>query len=112
MRKHSTHGIPAPGVVVSSAVIYTAGEPPCLVAVPTHFYKVILGESPAESEGTTTPLTKSVAAFVMPNAAIEPDLPLTMFTVPLEALESVSGSLSSLVHDWHADRISSKLLSR
>ena len=104
MPEHRKHGILARAVVVSSAVIYTAGEPPCLVAVPTHFYKVILGESPSGSgsEGATTPPAKSVAAFVMPNAAIEPDLPLTAFAVPLDALESVSGSLSSLVHDWYA----------
>jgi DNA/RNA endonuclease G (NUC1) len=32
-----------------------------------------------------------VGAFVMPNAPIDPDMPLTSFTVPLEALESASG---------------------
>lgn len=32
-----------------------------------------------------------VGAFVMPNAPIEPDMPLTSFAVPLEALESASG---------------------
>lgn len=32
-----------------------------------------------------------VGAFVMPNAQINPDMPLTSFAVPLEALESASG---------------------
>ena len=84
------------------------------MAVPTHFYKIILGESPSGSgsEGSTTPPMTSVAAFVMPNAAIEPDLPLTTFAVPLEALESVSGSLSSLSRNISLYHVNQQLLSQ
>lgn len=61
-----------------------AGTPPQLMAVPTHYYKVVLGEVEATSE-------VAVGAWVMPNSAITPDVPLTAFTVPLSALEEVSG---------------------
>ena len=59
------------------------GEPPGLVAVPTHFYKVIL----AEREGADA----LVAAFVLPNAAIDASTPLRSFLVPIESLESAAG---------------------
>lgn len=59
------------------------------MSVPTHFFKVILGTSGKESkeEGFT------LGAFVMPNSPIDPNLPLTAFSVPLEPLESFSGKL-------------------
>jgi len=35
----------------------------------------------------------SVGAFVMPNDQIQPDMPLTAFSVPLEMLENVAGAV-------------------
>ncbi len=51
-------------------------SPSRLVAVPTHFFKVIM----AETAGGDL----AVAAFVMPNAPIPPDTRLEAFVVPLE----------------------------
>ena len=56
------------------------GSPPN-VSVPTHFYKVIYGES-ATGDGKV-----SLGAFVLPNAHIANDKPLTDFEVPVEAVE-------------------------
>eukprot|EP00752_Nemacystus_decipiens_P015583 g13906.t1 len=69
------------------------GNPMQMVAVPTHFFKVIIAEPypPPPSEAlTTTPVT-FVAAFAMPNASIPNNTDLRNFLVPLDALESVSG---------------------
>lgn len=60
------------------------GTPPQLVAVPTHFFKVLLAESGSGKQTVA-------AAFVMPNARIATDYPLTAFSVPLSALEEVAG---------------------
>ncbi len=75
-----------------------AGEAPRLVAVPTHFYKVILAETDAKSGGGLLPSkaslsgsTRVVGAFVMPNQAIDPTTPLAAFAVPITALEEASG---------------------
>ncbi|KAL3143367.1 hypothetical protein ABBQ38_002197 [Trebouxia sp. C0009 RCD-2024] len=65
------------------------GRPPCLVAVPTHFYKVVLAESKSKVPFGSSKV--SVGAFVMPNDQIQPDMPLTAFTVPLKMLEDVAG---------------------
>lgn len=54
------------------------------MAVPTHYFKVVLGEFGGGRRG-------AVGAFVMPNAAIEPDVPLASFAVPVSALEEVAG---------------------
>lgn len=67
-----------------------AGKPPCLVAVPTHFYKVLLAESKSKLPFGGSKV--SVGAFVMPNDQIQPDMPLTAFAVPLEMLENVAGA--------------------
>ena len=56
------------------------GQPPN-VAVPTHFYKVIFAED-GKPNGQV-----SMAAFVLPNARIANDKPLTDFEVPVEAVE-------------------------
>ena len=61
------------------------GGPPRLVAVPTHFYKIVLGEGNS-ADGSTV-----LGAFVMPNAPIDPKTPLTAYAVPVSALEEVSG---------------------
>ena len=67
-----------------------AGKPPCLVAVPTHLYKVVLAESKSQVPFGGSKV--SVGAFVMPNNQIQPDMPLTAFAVPLEMLENVAGA--------------------
>lgn len=60
------------------------GNPPN-IAVPTHFYKVILAE-----DGTTAGPV-ALGAFVLPNRRITNDTPLTEFVVPLEIVERASG---------------------
>merc|ERR1711939_1233612 len=60
------------------------GNPPN-IAVPTHFYKVIFAE-----DGTTSGPV-AVGAFVLPNAAIPNEKPITDFEVPIEAVERASG---------------------
>ena len=60
------------------------GDPPGLVAVPTHFFKVVL----AEMEGGQRRL---LAAFVLPNAPIPATVPLRRFLVPIDSLERVAG---------------------
>jgi len=59
-----------------------------MVAVPTHFFKVVLAERTSD-DGTVSDAV--VGAFVMPNAPVQPDTPLTAFSVPLEALEEAAG---------------------
>lgn len=59
------------------------GEPPALMAVPTHFFKVVF------VEGSDSRV--SCAAFVLPNAPIPRDVSLRRFVVPLTDLEIVSG---------------------
>jgi endonuclease G len=60
------------------------GSPPS-VAVPTHFYKVIFAED-GRAGGNV-----ALGAFVLPNAPISNDKPITDFEVPLEAVERASG---------------------
>lgn len=60
------------------------GNPPN-VAVPTHFYKVIF----AEDGSLGGPV--ALGAFVLPNAPIPNQKPITDFEVPLEAVERASG---------------------
>ncbi|KAI8070485.1 hypothetical protein BC940DRAFT_271225 [Gongronella butleri] len=57
------------------------GNPPN-VAVPTHFYKVIMTESKGKY---------SVGAFVLPNQRIADSTPLEAFKVPLDAVERGTG---------------------
>ncbi|KAK6533207.1 nuclease [Arthrobotrys megalospora] len=63
------------------------GSPPN-VAVPTHFYKIILGES-AVTPNPGAPV--AIGAFVLPNAPIDNKTPLTEFAVPVEMIEKASG---------------------
>ena len=60
------------------------GSPPN-VAVPTHFYKVIFAED-GQVGGNV-----ALGAFVLPNARIPNEKPITDFEVPLEAVERASG---------------------
>ncbi|XP_043274632.1 endonuclease G, mitochondrial [Venturia canescens] len=55
------------------------------VAVPTHFYKVVVGE--------TEDSKLEMEAFVMPNKKIDDDTPLTSFQVPPESIERAAGLL-------------------
>lgn len=59
------------------------GDAPRLVAVPTHFFKVILAD--VKGGGGV------VGAFVMPNQPIDPTTPLTAFAVPVTSLEEAAG---------------------
>ncbi|KAI7904501.1 uncharacterized protein BX663DRAFT_535472 [Cokeromyces recurvatus] len=59
------------------------GNPAPNVAVPTHFYKVIMTQ---DNQGHY-----SVGAFVLPNQPIPDETPLTQFQVPLDAVERGSG---------------------
>lgn len=59
------------------------GSPPN-IAVPTHFFKLLVGENIGQEK-------ISVAAFVLPNSRIDNEEPLTKFQVPIEALERSSG---------------------
>lgn len=60
------------------------GSPPN-VAVPTHFYKVIFAED-GQQGGKV-----ALGAFVLPNAKIANNKPLTDFEVPLSIVERASG---------------------
>jgi len=55
------------------------------VAVPTHFFKVIVGET---KEGEF-----DVESYVMPNEVIADNTPLTSFQVPIESVERSAGLL-------------------
>ncbi|KAJ8102597.1 hypothetical protein POJ06DRAFT_245097 [Lipomyces tetrasporus] len=63
------------------------GNPPN-IAVPTHFYKLIVAESPI-----TSPQTQDIAvgAFLMPNEPIPNTADLKRFYVPIDAIERASG---------------------
>lgn len=60
------------------------GDPPN-IAVPTHFYKIIVAED-GKTGGSV-----AVGAFVLPNAVINSSTRLTEFEVPLEVVERASG---------------------
>jgi endonuclease G len=64
------------------------GNPPN-VAVPTHFFKIIIGEVPRIS--SISPQGVAIGAFVLPNEAIDNSTPLKSFYVPLDAIERASG---------------------
>jgi hypothetical protein len=70
------------------------GTPPQLMAVPTHFFKIVLGELKASADLRSSAAT-AVGAWVMPNSQIDPATPLSAFVVPLSALEEVSGRSSA-----------------
>lgn len=63
------------------------GNPPN-VAVPTHFFKIVVAEKPVGNPGTSD---VAVGAFVLPNDKITNDTPLTSFSVPVEAIERSTG---------------------
>ncbi|KAJ8958220.1 hypothetical protein NQ318_017361 [Aromia moschata] len=55
------------------------------VAVPTHFYKIVVGETP---DGKL-----EMESYVMPNQVIDNQVPLTSFQVPPESIERAAGLL-------------------
>lgn len=55
------------------------------VAVPTHFYKVIVAETPDHK--------LEMEAYVMPNQVIDDSTPLLVFQVPPESVERAAGLL-------------------
>lgn len=63
------------------------GNPPN-IAVPTHFYKLIVAENPVKDPHSDK---VAVGAFVLPNSVIPNTVPLKSFNVPLNALERSSG---------------------
>lgn len=78
---------PPPSLLLPADCLLTpwlAGTPPQLMAVPTHFFKVVLGEFKGGARG-------AAGAFVLPNSPIAPGVPLASFAVPIGALEEVSG---------------------
>ncbi|KAF6015280.1 hypothetical protein HII13_000216 [Brettanomyces bruxellensis] len=64
------------------------GNPPS-VAVPTHFFKLVVAENSLSKKPDSQDI--AVAAFVLPNGKIPNEVPLTSFKVPVEALERSSG---------------------
>lgn len=67
------------------------------VAVPTHFFKVVVCESP---EGKL-----ELESYVMPNEVIPDETPLESFRVPPESVERAAGLL-------FFDKINRKMLTK
>lgn len=63
------------------------GTPPN-IAVPTHFFKLIVGEKPVKNPSSES---ISIAAFVLPNKPISNETKLTDFEIPVDALERSAG---------------------
>lgn len=66
------------------------------VAVPTHFFKVVVCESNGQLE---------MESFVMANEKISDDIPIESFRVPPESVERAAGLL-------FFDRINRKMLTK
>lgn len=64
------------------------GNPPN-IAVPTHFYKIVIGENPLLPSLPRKGV--AVGAFVLPNDRISNTTPLKSFLVPLDAIERAAG---------------------
>ncbi|KAH7622137.1 putative Mitochondrial nuclease [Nannochloris sp. 'desiccata'] len=78
--------LPQPGPAGWAMKHSMLGQPPRMQAVPTHFYKVVLGERRNGSTDSTV-----LGAFVLPNMPIDPKTPLASFAVPVSSLEEVVG---------------------
>ncbi|KAK9454516.1 hypothetical protein V1511DRAFT_460393 [Dipodascopsis uninucleata] len=63
------------------------GNPPN-IAVPTHFFKIIVGESPIKHPDSED---VAVGAFILPNEPIPNSTDLKSFYVPVDAIERASG---------------------
>jgi len=64
------------------------GNPPN-VAVPTHFYKIILAENGDKNQ--TENKTRAIGSFILPNNPINQDDPLENYLVQKETLERYAG---------------------
>eukprot|EP00611_Tribonema_gayanum_P012258 TRINITY_DN22893_c0_g1_i1.p1 TRINITY_DN22893_c0_g1~~TRINITY_DN22893_c0_g1_i1.p1 ORF type:complete len:423 (-),score=100.51 TRINITY_DN22893_c0_g1_i1:128-1396(-) len=62
------------------------GTPPAMVHVPNYYFKVVIACRKQAGR-----VVVAVAAFVLPNQAIEPTTNLRQFLVPLGALEAAAG---------------------
>ncbi|GMF59425.1 unnamed protein product [Phytophthora fragariaefolia] len=60
------------------------GSPPDTIAVPTHFFKVVLGEKRGGKDFAT-------AGFILPNKAIPENKELSDFLAPLDVIEKHAG---------------------
>jgi endonuclease G, mitochondrial len=73
-------------------VIGNGGDGPPNVAVPTHFFKIIVGIDPTTvDEGASLDSRLWAAAFILPNTSIRADVEIGQFRVPIEAVEHLSG---------------------
>uniref|UniRef100_A0A2A4JYS5 Endonuclease n=1 Tax=Heliothis virescens TaxID=7102 RepID=A0A2A4JYS5_HELVI len=71
------------------------------VAVPTHFYKVVVGEA---KDGSL-----DMEAYVMPNQKIPDETPVSAFMVPPESIEKAAGLLFfDKIHRSKLNRINGK----
>jgi len=64
------------------------GHPP-RIAVPTHFYKVMLAQKDTDNQESSPP--SAVGAFILPNKPIPPNIPLEQFATTLDRVEELSG---------------------
>lgn len=64
------------------------GNPPS-IAVPTHFFKLIVAEKSNKKPDSSNDV--AVAAFILPNDIIKNETPLRTFEIPVESLERSSG---------------------
>ncbi|RKP39022.1 hypothetical protein BJ085DRAFT_10208, partial [Dimargaris cristalligena] len=74
---------PIPGSPNKYKVEYEVIGSPPNIAVPTHFYKVILVKNAVGKY--------SAGGFVLPNAVIPDDAPLESFVLPISAIEKAAG---------------------
>ncbi|KAK9451573.1 uncharacterized protein V1518DRAFT_408919 [Limtongia smithiae] len=63
------------------------GNPPN-VAVPTHFYKLVVAEEPLSNRSSSA---VAVGAFILPNEPISNSIDLKSFYVPVDAIERAAG---------------------
>ncbi len=102
-RRHANEEVPNPASKAKFIMHHELlGDAPNLVSVPTHFFKVVL----AEINGR-----RLLAAFVLPNAPIPPDVPLLHFLVPFENLERAAGFrfFTQYLTDEHRDLLDGRV---
>lgn len=85
---NNNHDVTESGRAVQWEMRYSLlGDPPALLSVPTHFFKIIIGVS-----DRSFPQANAVAAFVLPNSSSPAKAEsLKNYLVPLESLEAASG---------------------
>ena len=98
--------------VLMGIVLLPAGQPPRMVAVPTHFFKVVLAERSVTADDGSASTKAVLGAFVLPNAHLQPDIPLTAFSVPLLSLEEAAGTFLSCLYSSSSNRCGLPLFRR